>query len=343
MSIFDYVDKKIVEYVKKNPFPTPSDIRRSGIVNNYPCLIKRLEKSVMFGKLEYLQYCDKYYAEPLPDNLKIFGIMRKHTDRVISQLANNQNLKQGKFFKDCQTAYKITSQYGGTKNAKAKRALKLLTYHYGLMDGLGPDNEQCLRKWFIIFLFEAIIWELEANKLKRKSIYAHNPDDETLANAMLFPLLKFEVFLENYDPTNPTSYLDVSYKQLAVELDLTYFLDREYYKELKSNKIPMKVEINSYMSYLLNGNKKDASRIYLDLKKGSESYSKHLEKIIAKQKNEELEIKYRQLENKLTLEMKKEKKKKKNYGRKDEVQHHFQNKLREFKEKINIKINKKYK
>jgi len=233
MSIFDHKDKKIVEYVKKNPFSTLSDIRRSGIVKNYPYLSKRLEKLVMFGKLEYLPYCNKYYAEPLPDNLKIFGIIGKHIVQVISQLANNQNLKQGKFHKDCHTVCKIASQYGGTKNAKAKRALKLLPYHYGLAEWLGPDNEQCLRKWLIIFLFETIIWELEINKLKRKSIYVHNPDDETLANAMFFPLLKFELFLKNYDPASHTSYQDISYKQLTVELDLTYFLDQEYYKELK--------------------------------------------------------------------------------------------------------------
>jgi len=205
---------------------------------------------------------------------------------------------------------------------------------------IGYDlNDQCLRKWFIIILYKAIIWELEIIKLK-ESPFANNPDDDTLMQAMWFPMLEFKTFLHNYDPSNSKSILGISCENLARKLDSTYWLDQKYYKELKSNKIPLKIEIDLYLDHLLKGSNKDASRTYWSYKKKSKNYSKHLQKKLNKHKDLELDQKFAAIERKFTLKMKKEKEK--NKGNEDEIQKKYQQRTSQTKKEIRKKVDVKY-
>jgi len=332
-------DKKILDDLKKHPLSTPYEIRCRGIVKNYPSLMKKLRKLVKEDRVVHISYCNRYYILPLPQNLTVLGIIGKQIDQTIQVLATNQNLKNTKCYRDFQAVYEMIWHSKGRRTAKVKKILKLFPYTNGLSEDLGPKNDHCLRKWFLIILYKAIIWELEIIKLN-ESPFANNPDDDALMRTIWFPMLEFENFLKNYDPSNSESILGISYRDLARKLDLTNWLDQKYYKELKSNKIPLKVEIDLYQEHLLKDSNKDASRTYLGYKKKSKNYSEHLQKKLNKHKELELEQKFAAIEQKLTLKMKNEKEK--NKDKEDEIQKKYQQRTSQAKNEIRKKADEKY-
>jgi len=274
--------EQVLELIKTHPFSDFQTIKKAGIIKNHHSLKELLDSLEDQNKIIYLKFISKYYVNPLSDHLVILGAMEKCADRILSQLINNQNLRQGSFYRKFNRSYKKYENYTGTKISKAKRVIEDLSEE---KDSIKEPNERCLLKWLLLLEQKAIIWELEFRKLK-ESLFA-TVDDQKLIYSMYVPMIFFEDFLKNYDPKNSKYISDLSYETLEKSLDKMYSDDLEYYEAIKSNKVSFPTIILCYYDYLLSDNKKDASEFCYIMKKLSAIHKKYGKKKLDKTNDKE--------------------------------------------------------
>ncbi|MCH8914960.1 MAG: hypothetical protein IIA82_03850 [Thaumarchaeota archaeon] len=335
-----FADDEIIESLNEHPFSTLQQIKSTGAIKNHTSLKKRLDSLEDQNKITHLKFISKYYVNPLSDYLVILGTIEECADRILSQLKNNQNLKQGSFYKEIKKTSKFNN-CTGTKISRAKRFVKDLSDKKG---NIKEPNERYLMKYFLLFELRAIIWNLEFRKLQQLSFAAN--DDQKLINSMFIPLWFFENFLKNYDPKNSKYILGTSYETLEKSLDQMYFDDMSYYNLLKSQKDSLYTKIMYCSEYLLNDNKKDVSEFYHAKKKQMIGFEERIKKNLDKERDQHIEDRFEPVLTELTSKMKVEKKKAKNDKSKQVIQEKFEvlskKKKQIIKENDTIKYQKKF-